>query len=42
MYENIQPILEHAFKNRSEIKVAENIESAELGREISKVDSIQP
>ena len=37
MYENIQPILEHAFKNRSEIKVAEkNIESAELGREISK------
>lgn len=37
MYENVQPILEHAFKNRSEIKVAEkNIESAELGREISK------
>ena len=37
MYENVQPILEHAFKNRSEIKVAKkNIESAELGREISK------
>ena len=37
MYDNVQPILEHAFKNRSEIKVAEkNIESAELGREISK------
>jgi outer membrane protein len=37
MYEDIQPILEYAFRNRSEIKVAEkNIESAELAREISK------
>lgn len=37
MYNDIQPILNHAFQNRSEIKVAEkNIESAEIGRLISK------
>ena len=37
MYDDVQPILEHAFNNRSEIKVAEkNIESAELSRKISK------
>lgn len=37
MYNDIKPILNYAFQNRSEIKVAEkNIESAELGRLISK------
>ena len=37
MYDDVQPILKHAFKNRSEIKVAEkNIESAKLAKEISK------
>jgi outer membrane protein len=37
MYNDVQPILNYAFQNRSEIKVAEkNIESAELGKEISK------
>lgn len=37
MYNDVQPILNYAFKNRSEIKAAEkNIESAELGKEISK------
>ena len=37
MYNEVQPILNYAFQNRSEIKVAEkNIESAELGKEISK------
>ncbi len=37
MYNDIKPILNYAFQNRSEIKVAEkNIESAEVGREISK------
>ena len=37
MYNDVQPILNYAFLNRSEIKVAEkNIESAELGKEISK------
>ena len=37
MYSDIKPILNYAFQNRSEIKVAEkNIESAELGRKISK------
>lgn len=37
MYNDIKPILNYAFQNRSEIKVAEkNIESAEVGRKISK------
>lgn len=37
MYNNITPILNYAFENRSEIKVAEkNIENAELGTEVSK------
>jgi len=37
MYNDVQSILNYAFQNRSEIKVAEkNIESAELGKEISK------
>jgi outer membrane protein len=37
MYNDISSILDYAFKNRSEIKVAEkNIEAAELGKEISK------
>jgi outer membrane protein len=37
LYDNIQPILNYAFENRNEIKVAEkNIENAELGTEISK------
>lgn len=37
MYNDVQPILNYAFQNRSEIKVAEkNIVSAELGKEISK------
>lgn len=37
MYEDVTPILDYAFENRSEIKVAEkNIESSKLGTEISK------
>lgn len=37
MYNNIQPILDYAFSNRGEIKVAEkNIENAALNTEISK------
>ena len=37
MYSDVRPILNYAFENRSEIKVAQkNIESAELAREISK------
>lgn len=37
MYNDVQPILNYAFQNRSEIKAAEkNIEAAELGKEISK------
>ena len=37
MYEDIGPILEYAYNNRYEIKVAEkNIEGAELNTEISK------
>ena len=37
MYRDVRPILNYAFENRSEIKVAQkNIESAELAREISK------
>ncbi len=37
MYNDIQPILNYAFENRYEIKVAEkNIEGAELSTEISK------
>ncbi len=37
MYNDIQPILDYAFSNRGEIKVAEkNIENAELNTEISK------
>ena len=37
LYDNIQPILNYAFENRNEIKVAEkNIENAEMGTEISK------
>ena len=37
MYNDISSILDYAFKNRSEIKVAEkNIEAAKLGKEISK------
>jgi outer membrane protein len=37
LYNNITPILNFAFENRNEIKVAEkNIENAELGTEISK------
>ena len=37
MYNDITPILNYAFQNRNEIKVAEkNIENAKLGTEISK------
>lgn len=37
LYNDISPILDYAFQNRNEIKVAEkNIENAELGTEISK------
>lgn len=37
LYNDISPILEYAFQNRNEIKVAEkNIENAQLGTEISK------
>ncbi|MEC8248359.1 MAG: TolC family protein, partial [Bacteroidota bacterium] len=37
MYNDVKPILEYAFDNRSEIKLAEkNIEAAKLGKEISK------
>ena len=37
MYKDVQPILNYAFQNRSEIKAAEkNIESSELGQQISK------
>ncbi len=37
LYDDIAPILNYAFENRYEVKVAEkNIESAELGTEISK------
>ncbi|WP_347922983.1 TolC family protein [Pontimicrobium sp. SW4] len=37
MYNDIKPILNYAFENRNEIKVAEkNIENAELSTEISK------
>ena len=37
LYDDVAPILESAFQNRYEIKVAEkNIESAELGTELSK------
>lgn len=37
LYSDINPILNYAFENRNEIKVAKkNIESAELGTEISK------
>ncbi len=37
MYSDIKPILEYAYANRSEIKVAEkNIENAKLGTEVSK------
>ena len=37
LYQDINPILQHAFENRSEIKVAQkNIEAAELGKAISK------
>ena len=37
MYSDVRPILNYAFENRSEIRVAKkNIESAELGKEISK------
>lgn len=37
LYNNVQPILNHALENRNEIKVAEKgIESASLGTEISK------
>ncbi|GGD19308.1 TolC family protein [Hyunsoonleella pacifica] len=37
LYDNVSPIVDHAFENRNEIKVAEKrIENAELGTEISK------
>lgn len=37
LYNDILPILDYAFQNRNEIKVAEkNIENAELGTQISK------
>lgn len=37
LYDTVDPVLEYAFKNRNEIKIAEkNIESAELATEISK------
>ena len=37
MYNSINPVLEEAFKNRNEIKIAEkNIESAQVGVDISK------
>lgn len=37
LYNDISPILDYAFQNRNEIKVAQkNIENAELGTEISK------
>lgn len=37
MYKDIKPILDYAYRNRYEIKVAEkNIEGAELGTEISR------
>ncbi len=37
MYKSIEPVLEYAFQNRNEIKVAEkNIENAEVGTKISK------
>ena len=37
MYKDIEPILNYAFQNRNEIKVAEkNIENAELNTQISK------
>ena len=37
LYNDVNPILRHALKNRSEIKVAEkNIEAAKLGKSISK------
>ena len=37
LYDDVNPILEHAYKNRNEIKIAEkNIENAKLSTEISK------
>ena len=37
LYNDVNSILRHALKNRSEIKVAEkNIEAAELGKSISR------
>lgn len=37
LYDNVNPILNYAFKNRNEIKIAEkNIENAKLNTEISK------
>jgi len=37
MYDNVQPILDYAFSNRNEVKVAEkNIENSELATEIAK------
>ncbi len=37
LYKNVSPVLDYAFQNRNEIKVAEkNIENAKLGTEISK------
>ena len=37
MYDDVAPILEYAYNNRNEIKIAEkNIENAELNTEISK------
>ncbi|MGC6432475.1 MAG: TolC family protein [Jejuia sp.] len=37
LYDNVRPIVNYAFENRNEIKVAEkNIDNAELGTEISK------
>lgn len=37
MYDDITPILDYAFQNRNEIKVAQkNIENAEIGTEIAK------
>ena len=37
LYQDVNPILQHAFENRSEIKFAQkNIEAAELGKAISK------
>ncbi|GAB1857881.1 TolC family protein [Flavobacteriaceae bacterium MHTCC 0001] len=37
LYDNVQPVINYAFENRNEIKVAEkNIDNAILGTEISK------